>query len=149
MRCFHVIAAVSGLLLTGALLLGCELIGEDKEAAKVDLAGTEWRLESFVIGDQVEAVEEGQRYTISFVSDSTVMGWADCNLCTGGYELFEQDSIRIVIGCNRESCNRSSEFQGAINTSFRYEVPDSKLILYYIDFFTNEDSQLIFIPNKY
>jgi heat shock protein HslJ len=148
MQRFHVIATVSGLLLTGALFIGCELIGEDKEVAKVDLAGTEWRLESFVIRGNVEPVEAGQIYTLSF-SDSIVSSKAYCNTCRGQYWLSSPDSIRIVVACTRAVCSRATEFEVALLKAQRFKSINKNLILYYADFFNNNDtSELVFVNDQ-
>ena len=106
-----------------------------------DLAGTEWTLEAFEVDGDGEPVE--RTYTLRFNKESELASQAYCNECHGEYKLGGKDSISMSLGCTRQLCPRSSDFQVAVNRADRYEVQSDRLRIYSADY-SNEESVLHF-----
>lgn len=146
----YVAALVFGLILGWA---GCSLMADDSNRASSSdhkLAGTTWKLVSFSVeadgspGDPIGPYPLAGRYTINFLSDTTLAAQADCNTCGGYYRAESKSTFDTTLACIRAACNRSSEFSAAINTANRYEMTRGRLHIPYTDLVSGEKRILVF-----
>jgi heat shock protein HslJ len=92
----------------GALAAGC---GSESPTAPVDtnILGTTWHLRSIQeAGSAILKIPDRDRFTLSLEEDGRVSVRADCNVCSGRYEL-TNSSLRLTpMACTKAFCGTDS-----------------------------------------
>ncbi len=116
------------------LLLGLlALTACDQATLPSEIDGTQgsWALQS--LGSQ--PISDPQNYTVRFNSDGLLSARADCNNCTGTYEVSGNlMSISELLACTRAYCGEDSldrEYINALTSVSRYVRQGSRLELEY------------------
>ena len=110
--------------------------GPAAKASWAPVASGEWRLASMRREDEsVQAMPEGQKYTLEFGSDGSVSGWAHCFAFSARYTQGDFGKLAIsklvapTTGCPPPS--RADEFLGALDRVSRHEFRAAQWILKY------------------
>lgn len=103
----------------------------------------EWTLQSFRAGNLVIHPPEDQTFTITFETDSTFSGRADCNDMFGHVTIGPDQSMsfeRIItteIGCGKNSMD--GRYISALYSVYSFSIRESRLFLKY-----GKNSSLVF-----
>jgi heat shock protein HslJ len=75
----------------------------------VDIIGTTWHLTVIrQSGGTTVQIQNPERFTVTFGADQRVSVRADCNVCTGGYELAGSELRIGVMACTKAYCGDQS-----------------------------------------
>ena len=96
-----------------------------------------WALQSFELnGGSVVPVPEPVNYTLELSDDGRAHVRADCNVCTGGYELSGSALTFGLMACTRAACQPGSlehDYLEALGSSSTFERTGDMLTLAYAD----------------
>jgi len=111
-----------------------------------EILNIQWALQSFRTDHQVVLPPEDQPYTITFETDSTFSGRADCNEIFGNYFAKADQSMRVKrIGTTYVYCGENSmddRYLKALSSVNSFSVRESRLFLKY-----GKNSSLVFRKN--
>jgi len=138
LRLFVIIVIMTGFFLVQP---GCK--EEDVNSDEL-ITGIRWILESFQYS-AVNTIEVQDTFWIIFNDDFTFGMHVDCNVCSGTYQLGDNQNITLANTiCTEAYCGDDSldgEFHEAINNATAYECDGNRLTL----FFNDQQSQLNFV----
>jgi heat shock protein HslJ len=107
-RALAVHSRLFALILLGAMLVSCSGLSPVAPSQPV-ITNVLWKLSSFQRSDfpKIE-IQNPEQFTVRFGEDGRVAIRADCNTCTGSYELSGQQLRLGVLACTRAYCGNDS-----------------------------------------
>jgi heat shock protein HslJ len=95
------------LLLLGFAFVSCS--GGPTSPSETSITGITWKLRSIQrSGGPTINIPQPERFTLTFGEDLRVAMRADCNVCTGGYELTGSTLKLGLLACTKAYCGVDS-----------------------------------------
>jgi heat shock protein HslJ len=121
---------ITCLAISGILLAGC---GSQGSSAK--LAGTSWRLVSYMLAGNQTPAAMGIDTSLIFGSDGQVSGTMGCNRFSGNYEIKDGKLVFSMLASTLMACPEPQMTQEAtafelMSGTVRYAIDGSTLTIY-------------------